>query len=80
MLAFMDYVQNAFYQASHWNRDNSYGSLEDTARSKYFLPPFPFRLPFFLMIYLNLFEFVYPSSIPPLPRPKKKKKKRNILN
>lgn len=40
MLGFMDYVQNAFYEASHWNRDNSYGSLEDTARSIYFLPSF----------------------------------------
>lgn len=33
MLGFMDYVQNAFYEASRWNRDNSYGSLTDTARA-----------------------------------------------
>lgn len=46
MLGFMDYVQNAFYEASHWNRDNSYGSLEDTARSNIFLPFAP--PPFFL--------------------------------
>ncbi len=32
MLGFMDYVQNAFYETSHWNRDNSYGSLTATAR------------------------------------------------
>lgn len=43
MLGFMDYVQNAFYEASHWNRDNSYGSLDDTARSIFlrFAPIFP---------------------------------------
>ena len=35
MLGFMDYVQNAFYEASHWNRDNSYGSLTATARGLY---------------------------------------------
>ncbi|SLM36708.1 mitochondrial distribution and morphology protein 10 [Lasallia pustulata] len=29
----MDYVQNAFYDATHWNRDNSYGSLTATARA-----------------------------------------------
>lgn len=39
MLGFMDYVQNAFYEASRWNRDNSYGSLTDTARGA---PPFSF--------------------------------------
>lgn len=32
MLGFMDYLQGAFYEASRWNRDNSYGSLTDTAR------------------------------------------------
>ena len=37
MLGFMDYVQNAFYEASHWNRDNSYGSLTATARGTYVL-------------------------------------------
>lgn len=34
MLGFMDYVQNAFYDATHWNRDNSYGTLTATARGK----------------------------------------------
>lgn len=34
MLGFMDYVQGAFYEATQWNRDNSYGSLTDTARGK----------------------------------------------
>ncbi|KAL9043383.1 MAG: hypothetical protein Q9214_003427 [Letrouitia sp. 1 TL-2023] len=33
MLDFMDYVQIAFYEASHWNLDNSYGTLTATARS-----------------------------------------------
>ena len=32
MLGFMDYVQNAFYKASGWNRDNSYGTLTATSR------------------------------------------------
>lgn len=34
MLDFMDHVQNAFYEASHWNVDNSYGNLNATARGK----------------------------------------------
>ncbi|KAI9768227.1 MAG: Mitochondrial distribution and morphology protein 10 [Geoglossum simile] len=33
MLGFMEYVQNAFLDASHWNQDNSYSSLTATARS-----------------------------------------------
>jgi distribution and morphology protein 10 len=32
MLDFMETVQNAFYEASHWNVDNSYGTLNATAR------------------------------------------------
>lgn len=32
MLAYMDYVQNAFYQATSWNPDNSYVNLTATAR------------------------------------------------
>ena len=35
MLGFMDYVQNAFYEASRWDRDNSYGTLNATSRSRY---------------------------------------------
>lgn len=42
MLGFMDYVQGAFYEATQWNRDNSYGSLTDTARGK---PFFQFLVP-----------------------------------
>ena len=34
MLDFMDYVQNAFYEASHWNRNNSYGTLTATSQGK----------------------------------------------
>ena len=30
----MENVQNAFYEASHWNLDNSYGTLNTTARGK----------------------------------------------
>ncbi|MCJ1447292.1 MAG: Mitochondrial distribution and morphology protein 10 [Stictis urceolatum] len=33
MLDFMDYVQQAFFSATHWNRDNSYGALTATARA-----------------------------------------------
>ncbi|KAL1654130.1 Mitochondrial distribution and morphology protein 10 [Didymella pomorum] len=33
MLDFMENVQNAFYEASHWNLDNSYGALNITARA-----------------------------------------------
>lgn len=29
---FMENVQHAFYEASHWNVDNSYGALNATAR------------------------------------------------
>jgi hypothetical protein len=32
MLDFMENVQHAFYEASHWNVDNSYGALNATAR------------------------------------------------
>ncbi|KAF2746159.1 mitochondrial distribution and morphology protein 10 [Sporormia fimetaria CBS 119925] len=33
MLDFMEHVQTAFYQASHWDVDNSYGTLNATARA-----------------------------------------------
>jgi hypothetical protein len=32
MLDFMDSVQHAFYEASSWNVDNSYGALNASAR------------------------------------------------
>ena len=32
MLGFMDYIQNAFHDASGWNRDNSYSSITATAQ------------------------------------------------
>jgi distribution and morphology protein 10 len=35
MLDFMDHVQDTFYEASHWNVDNSYGALNATARGTY---------------------------------------------
>ncbi|CCF34360.1 hypothetical protein CH063_01127 [Colletotrichum higginsianum] len=31
MREFMSYVQSAFYEATGWNRDNSYSSLNATA-------------------------------------------------
>jgi len=37
MLGFMDYIQNAFYNASGWNRDNSYSSITATAQGTVFL-------------------------------------------
>ncbi|KAK4863056.1 hypothetical protein LT330_010638 [Penicillium expansum] len=33
MLDFMDYIQLSFAEATHWNRDNSYSSLNTTAQS-----------------------------------------------
>lgn len=39
MLDFMDYVQNAFYEASHWNRNNSYGTLTATSQGEHIHPP-----------------------------------------
>ncbi|TAQ84622.1 hypothetical protein B7494_g7053 [Chlorociboria aeruginascens] len=33
MLEFMDYVQRAFYHASHWDHENSYSHLTATARA-----------------------------------------------
>jgi hypothetical protein len=32
MIEFMEYVQNAFYNASNWNLDNSYSKLTATAQ------------------------------------------------
>lgn len=41
----MDHVQSAFYEASHWNVDNSYGALHATARGLLgFQPPRGLRL------------------------------------
>ena len=31
MRAFMDYVHSAFYEATGWNRDNSYAALNNTS-------------------------------------------------
>ncbi|KAA8619136.1 Mitochondrial distribution and morphology protein 10 [Pyrenophora tritici-repentis] len=33
MFDFMESVQHAFYEASHWNVDNSYGALNASARA-----------------------------------------------
>ncbi|KAF4553774.1 MDM10-like protein [Elsinoe fawcettii] len=33
MLQYMDYVQNAFYGTTRWNRDNFYGTLTSTANA-----------------------------------------------
>ena len=40
MLGFMDYVQSAFYDATEWNKDNSYGALTATSRSEHASPTF----------------------------------------
>ena len=56
MLDFMDYVQQAFFSATHWNRDNSYGALTATARGTHQSPPSCIRT-------ANL------SSTPRLPHP-----------
>jgi hypothetical protein len=40
MLDFMENVQHAFYDASHWNVDNSYGALNATARGPALRPIF----------------------------------------
>lgn len=34
MIEFMDYVQNAFYSAQLWDRDNSYSTLTATANGR----------------------------------------------
>jgi distribution and morphology protein 10 len=41
MLDFMENVQHAFYEASHWNVDNSYGALNATARGRFHLTSLP---------------------------------------
>lgn len=35
----MDYVHSAFYEATGWNRDNSYATLNDTSEGT--LSPLP---------------------------------------
>jgi distribution and morphology protein 10 len=37
MREFMDYVHSAFYEATGWNRDNSYAALNSTPDGKAFL-------------------------------------------
>lgn len=37
----MESVQHAFYEASHWNVDNSYGALNASARGTSQLDGFP---------------------------------------
>ena len=34
MRQFMDYVHSAFYEATGWNRDNSYAALNSTSEGK----------------------------------------------
>jgi len=59
MLDFMENVQSAFYEASHWNLDNSYGALNATARGT--------SLPCFLMcssdIDVALLDFQTPKGL-----------------
>ncbi|RKF74687.1 Mitochondrial distribution and morphology protein 10 [Golovinomyces cichoracearum] len=45
MLGFMDYIQHAWYSASHWDHENSYSQLTSTARALLeFEPPQGLRL------------------------------------
>src|SRR6266536_3070518 len=60
MLEFMDYVQRAFYNASHWNIENSYALLTATARGKHHIqePPIPV-----LTSFEELLEFETPRGL-----------------
>lgn len=54
MLDFMENVQNAFYEASHWNLDNSYGALNATARGTSHTS---FHLDLMLIVYCSTARF-----------------------
>lgn len=41
MREFMDYVHSAFYDATGWNRDNSYAALNSTADGVHNSPTLP---------------------------------------
>ncbi|KAL9000295.1 MAG: hypothetical protein Q9169_001012 [Polycauliona sp. 2 TL-2023] len=62
MLDFMDYVQNAFYEASHWNRNNSYGTLTATSQCKA-LPILPSTSSANTNIPLALLDFPTPLGL-----------------
>lgn len=51
MLDFMENVQHAFYEASHWNLDNSYGTLNATARGT---SRYPFHRETLLTVYTSI--------------------------
>lgn len=69
MLGFMDYVQGAFYESTQWNRNNSYGSLTDTARGKPLTPPSSrtssrvFRSHNLIIYFSALLEFPTPHGL-----------------
>ncbi|KAL8650864.1 MAG: hypothetical protein Q9210_003568 [Variospora velana] len=52
MLDFMDYVQNAFYESSHWNRNNSYISRQ-AIRNLLRYPLLDFPTPFGLRLHIS---------------------------
>ena len=57
----MDYVQTAFYEATQWNRDNSYGTLTATSRSKLASPHMVFNL--LTRKSLDLLDFDTPNGL-----------------
>ncbi|KAH0536633.1 Mitochondrial distribution and morphology protein 10 [Glutinoglossum americanum] len=67
MLGFMEYVQSAFLEASHWNQDNSYSSLTATARNLLDFPtPRGLRLNVSSLSTLNLATSYNLGSIGPV--------------
>lgn len=64
MLDFMDYVQNAFHEASHWNRNNSYGTLTATSQG-----PLPLPVLFLLALAIPITHLLSPPRLPHPPRP-----------
>jgi len=54
----MDYVQHAFYNASHWNYENSYSQLTATARGEHPNPSYPPAL-----TSLGLLDFETPRGL-----------------
>src|SRR5579862_4589348 len=64
MLGFMEYVQNAFLDASYWNQDNSYSSLTATARSPVFpLLPAPFPRRKLTWLFKDILDFPTPRGL-----------------
>lgn len=63
MIEFMDYVQNAFYSASLWDRDNSYSTLTATANGTFASVFFSFFFSFFFLFHFR-FHLSFSSIVP----------------